>query len=789
MSRPDGIGNHRRGVLQGVRLVGRNRELAVGRAAVADVRAGGAPGARPRGRGGDRQERAAGGDRRARRRAGCSCSPGGRRSTSATCRSAWSSTRSTTTSRRCIRAGSRRSGAELGAVLPSAGAGAGPGPARPAERFRYHRALRGLLELLGRERPVALLLDDLHWADEASVELVLHLLRRPPRGAAPARLRAAAGRPGPAAPGRGAPRAGFAGARARAARPRRVAALLAGVRDRRRASALARGRRQPAVPAGARARGAGPAARFRATLLAAVGARGRGARARRARCSKARRWPATRSIRSSPRPPRASRPTPAALDALVAADLVRAAGAGARSRSATRSCAAPSTTARRRAGGWPRMSAPRPCWASAAPSRRARLPRRALRPPGRRGRARGARGGGRATAGSSPATAAHWYGAALRLAARATTARRAGAAAPMALALAGAGRLAESRAALVDALELLGRARALALVTACAQVETELGRHAAARRRLLAALAGARPSTAPGLAFELAAAAFYDGRGRVARALARRRAAAEAGDPLLLAGADALARSAPVERRATPPRRGLERATSGSTNSTTASSPRARQRSSTQRRAAPQAALRRLRGDDAARRSRSRAPPAGPGPRAIDDAPSMALRGCSTSPPRTRIQAAEETPGCSAHPAVVFALWPRAVVVRLARADRRRRACRRRIRGLVPGSSRATSPARALRRGRIRAHQDPERAIREVVSTAGPVSSGPSPAGRPGSAGGLVRTAIAVGAGRQAEPSRPAPRTRAPAIAGRPRASELARAEILLARGDAARAA
>src|SRR5829696_481260 len=28
----------------------------------------------------------------------------------------------------------------------------------------------------------ALLLDDLHWADEASVELVLHLLRRPPAG-------------------------------------------------------------------------------------------------------------------------------------------------------------------------------------------------------------------------------------------------------------------------------------------------------------------------------------------------------------------------------------------------------------------------------------------------------------------------------------------------------------------------------------------------------------------------------------------------------------------------------
>jgi predicted ATPase len=57
-------------------------------------------------------------------------------------------------------------------------AGSGPG-----ERFRYHRALRGLLELLAGERRVALVLDDPHWADEASLEFVLHLLRRPPRTA------------------------------------------------------------------------------------------------------------------------------------------------------------------------------------------------------------------------------------------------------------------------------------------------------------------------------------------------------------------------------------------------------------------------------------------------------------------------------------------------------------------------------------------------------------------------------------------------------------------------------
>ena len=73
-------------------------------------------------------------------------------------------------------------GPDLAAVLPAVrGAGAPPAAGDGSERFRYHRALRALLELLGRERPLALLLDDLHWADAASVELVLHLLRRPPR--------------------------------------------------------------------------------------------------------------------------------------------------------------------------------------------------------------------------------------------------------------------------------------------------------------------------------------------------------------------------------------------------------------------------------------------------------------------------------------------------------------------------------------------------------------------------------------------------------------------------------
>ena len=48
------------------------------------------------------------------------------------------------------------------------------------ERYRTHRAVRALLERLADTRPVVLLLDDFHWADSASGELLGGLLRRPP---------------------------------------------------------------------------------------------------------------------------------------------------------------------------------------------------------------------------------------------------------------------------------------------------------------------------------------------------------------------------------------------------------------------------------------------------------------------------------------------------------------------------------------------------------------------------------------------------------------------------------
>src|SRR6266516_539142 len=51
------------------------------------------------------------------------------------------------------------------------------------ERFRSHRAVRKLLEQLATTKPLVLVLDDFHWADAASAELLGALLRRPPAAA------------------------------------------------------------------------------------------------------------------------------------------------------------------------------------------------------------------------------------------------------------------------------------------------------------------------------------------------------------------------------------------------------------------------------------------------------------------------------------------------------------------------------------------------------------------------------------------------------------------------------
>jgi ATP/maltotriose-dependent transcriptional regulator MalT len=69
---------------------------------------------------------------------------------------------------------------ELAAVFPAlprepdSAASGGEG----AERYRLHYAVRAVLERLATRQPVLLALDDVHWADTASVEMLSHLLRR-----------------------------------------------------------------------------------------------------------------------------------------------------------------------------------------------------------------------------------------------------------------------------------------------------------------------------------------------------------------------------------------------------------------------------------------------------------------------------------------------------------------------------------------------------------------------------------------------------------------------------------
>ena len=71
--------------------------------------------------------------------------------------------------------------AELAHVFPSlSGLGKGHEVALQHERYRSHRAVRALLERLAETKPLVLALDDFHWADPASLELLGALFRRPP---------------------------------------------------------------------------------------------------------------------------------------------------------------------------------------------------------------------------------------------------------------------------------------------------------------------------------------------------------------------------------------------------------------------------------------------------------------------------------------------------------------------------------------------------------------------------------------------------------------------------------
>ncbi|BDT90807.1 hypothetical protein IFM12275_07830 [Nocardia sputorum] len=69
---------------------------------------------------------------------------------------------------------------ELSRILPSLHRwGRAPARSTRIDRHRCHRSVRVALERLAARRPLLLILDDVHWVDHASLEVIAHLLRNP----------------------------------------------------------------------------------------------------------------------------------------------------------------------------------------------------------------------------------------------------------------------------------------------------------------------------------------------------------------------------------------------------------------------------------------------------------------------------------------------------------------------------------------------------------------------------------------------------------------------------------
>ena len=498
-------------------------------------------------------------------------------------------------------------------------------PSPTVERHRVARAVRALVEALAARRPVTLVLDDVHWADPASADVLALLLHRPPAGPALLALGARSGR----APA-------LEEALQRASRHDAAHVLELGALSRADAEALM----PPSVGPAARARlyresGGNP---FFLQSLANAGVsapgvpeRGAGDVPRAVLAALAgeiaRLHPEARALvqgaavagdpfdlaSAGAAAALAERAALAALDDLVACDLVRPTDDPQRWR--FRHPLVRRAVYESAGGGWK----------LAAHGRAAALLARRGATPGERAHhvARAARVGeleavelldlaAQSTAGSAPATAAEWYEAALRLLPRLPEhdGRRLALLRARASALASAGRPVEARDALRDALGLLAPEAAERVEVAIALAELEAvwtGQPDEARRMLRAERRSEASTGADEAAHARRAAQQLDRQPRGAHA-PRGRAQLDA--PGCLGRPDARARRRAGGQRRPRRDRAARRRGAGRGPQRRRSRPRGRGRRRCRRRRALPPARRRSRGARGRRREDRRGRPA-----------------------------------------------------------------------------------------------------------------------------------------------------------------------------------
>jgi DNA-binding CsgD family transcriptional regulator len=452
--------------------------------------------------------------------------------------------------------------AELARVFPALRGRAQLGPALESERYRAHRAVRALLEEFSRESPLVLTIDDAHWADNGSLELLSYLLRYPPAGRVAIAVAYRAGQ----APQR------LQRAIAAAGRDGRLRRLELRPLRREEADALIGEAHRPAVrEALYRESGGNP---LLLSELLRLGLDPSALAAGRVELEVPERITAALSEEISALHPEARTLAQGAaiagepfeaglaatasglsesvalrrLDELVSAGLVSESETPARFR--FRHPLVRRAVYETTAPGW-RIAAHRRVASSlersgASPVARAHHLERSAQPGDTEAIAT-LIAAAEAVAPRAPAAAAHWYGAALRLLPDEDD-RRLRLLIARAAALGESGALAESREALLEALALVppdpspDRVRLIAFL---AGVETLLGRHLEAGRRLraeLASISDQRSPEAGALHTELATSEAYAGRYEplVEQARAAREIASEINDPIAEAEACAL---------------------------------------------------------------------------------------------------------------------------------------------------------------------------------------------------------------------------------------------------------